>query len=73
MRNNPRDWRFAEIKNLLEYYGFEMRTRGSHCVFVHPDLDQILSIPYARPVLPVYVEKVLEFLDELFEKEGGEV
>lgn len=46
--------------------------RGSHRIFTHPpDLPNLLNVPHAKPVKPVYVRKVVEFLDELSEKRGG--
>lgn len=74
MRCNPRNWRFEEVESLLQFYGFTMRRpkRGSHRIFTHPDLPNLLNVPHAKPVKPVYVRKVVEFLDELSEKRGGE-
>ncbi len=37
MRVNPKGWRYAEVAQVLEAYGFELKSRrGSHCVFKHP-------------------------------------
>lgn len=75
MRLNPRDWRFEQIRSLLEHYGFVMRQPsggGSHAIFAHPDLDFILSIPRARPIKPFYIKRAVQALDDLFEKWGNE-
>ena len=73
MRQNPNGWRFDQVRNLLEFYGFTMRQRpGSHRVFSHPDLNSNLSIPDKNPVKGVYVKKVIGFLDDLLEKRRTE-
>ncbi len=51
---------------MLESAGFTLaRTRGSHHVFTHPQRDRPLVVPYRRPLLPVYVRKALEAIDEV--------
>ncbi len=75
MRHNPRGWRFAQVKRLLEYFGFKARQPSggsSHYVFVHPDIEPILSIKRSDPLKPIYVKEAIKFLDILFEKWRGE-
>lgn len=71
MRSNPRDWRFQQLRNVLEHFGFVVRQPsggGSHAIFSHPDLDFILSVPRARPIKGIYVKQAVSAVDELFEK-----
>ena len=40
MRNNPKGWRFQQLRGLLEHFGFDVRQPsggGSHAIFSHPD------------------------------------
>lgn len=40
---------FADFVRLVESCGFRrQRTRGSHHIFVHPDLPELLSVQEAR-------------------------
>jgi len=43
--SNPQNVRFQEFVTLLEAFGFQLaRTRGSHHIFVHPLVSEIISI-----------------------------
>ncbi len=56
----PKDLRFAELKKILEYYGYVMNSpRGgsSHCTFRKPGCRPI-TIPKHEPVRKAYVEMV---------------
>jgi predicted RNA binding protein YcfA (HicA-like mRNA interferase family) len=45
MINSPKNIRFEEFILLLEAFGFvQNRVRGSHHIFVHDDIIEILSI-----------------------------
>ncbi|NMA82422.1 MAG: hypothetical protein GX962_00975 [Epulopiscium sp.] len=73
MRRNPRDWRYEQIHNLLLSFGFGFRegSKGSHVVFFHAELDEILSIPRARPIKQIYTKNVVKIIDSLLEKRGN--
>lgn len=64
MRNNPRDWRIDDVITVARRHGFEIRNpRGSHVIFCHPGLTEILSIPTRKPVKPVYIRKLVDMID----------
>jgi hypothetical protein len=70
MENNPAgNWTMADIIRLLKSYGCDYRNHGSsHYSFFHPLVAEILTIPYNRPIKPIYVRKVISlvnFIDEL--------
>ncbi|MBF0134784.1 MAG: type II toxin-antitoxin system HicA family toxin [Magnetococcales bacterium] len=66
MRNSARDWRIEEIKTLAERYGMIVRNpRGSHVIFSHPSVTEILSIPAHKPLKPVYIFKLVEMIDTI--------
>ena len=45
VRNNQHNVRFADFCTLLVYFGFQLvRTRGSHHLYQHPDLDEVMNI-----------------------------
>lgn len=66
---------FAELKAILESFGFEMRarqSRGSHRPFSKPGCFIQPSIPEGRgSVLAVYVRKVVQALEECCDAEHG--
>ena len=67
MRNNPRDWRIDDIKAIADRVGIEYRQQGtSHVTFRASD-GQVLSVPAARPIAPVYVRHFLAMIDRLKE------
>ena len=38
--NNPKSARFNEVVSILNAFGFHLsRVRGSHHIFVHPDIE----------------------------------
>lgn len=43
--NSPQNLKFTDFVTLLMAFGFVLeRTRGSHHIFTHPRIDEILSI-----------------------------
>lgn len=66
MRNNPQNWRIDDVERIASYYGFTKRlASGSHVTFAHPLLTDILTIPAHKPIKPVYIKKLLQFIDEV--------
>ncbi len=65
MRNNPRDWRIAKVETLCAAYGIacEKPSSGSHYDVSHPSQVEILTIPCKRPIKPVYIRKLVAFVD----------
>jgi predicted RNA binding protein YcfA (HicA-like mRNA interferase family) len=66
MRANPRDWRIEDLESVAKRHGVQVRkTGGSHFVFLHPDADLAVTVPFKRPIKPVYVIQLLSLLDEI--------
>jgi len=43
--NNNRNIRFSDMLKLVAAYGFELkRINGSHHIFVHPDINEIINL-----------------------------
>jgi predicted RNA binding protein YcfA (HicA-like mRNA interferase family) len=39
------------------------RSGGSHYKIAHPAIAQILTVPFKRPIKPVYIRKLVAFID----------
>lgn len=66
--NNPKGVRFEELDKLLKKYGFQRRQPGggsSHYTYWHPQLPEILTVPYGRPVKAIYVKKAIAAIEKL--------
>ena len=68
MRRNPAgDWTIKDIQRLCERLGWECLPPsggGSHWKVAVPGSDTILTIPAKRPIKPVYIRKLMEFVKE---------
>lgn len=68
MRRNPAgDWTIQDIRKLCDRLGWQCLPPsggGSHWKIVVPGSESILTIPARRPIKPVYVRKLLEFMKE---------
>lgn len=63
--NTSKDFRFDELRKILESYGYEMRGTGSgssHFTFRKPGCRPI-TIPKHEPVKKVYVELVRQVVE----------
>ena len=68
MVNNPKDVNFDDLDKLLKRYGFQRRQpRGgsSHYSYSHPDLQDVLTIPKARPIKAIYVKAALDAIRKI--------
>ena len=57
---------FPDLVNLVEGFGFRLaRTRGSHQVFSHPAVPQLLNLqPAGGQAKPYQVEQFLKLVSE---------
>ena len=66
MRQNPAgDWSIQDIQKLCNGLGWECfppSGGGSHWKVVIPGSEMILTIPAKRPIKPVYIRKLMEFV-----------
>lgn len=66
MRNNPRGWRINQLETVALQHGLTIRqAKGSHMAFDHPTLNRPLIIPVHKPILPVYVRRLVSIIDSL--------
>jgi hypothetical protein len=63
MKQNPRDWRIESVKTVARVYHIEWRQKGtSHVVFIRKD-GKTLPIPAHRPIKPIYIQKLIDFVE----------
>jgi hypothetical protein len=66
MRRNPAaDWRIEDLERVCREHGLLFRAgKGtSHCHAKHPDAREILTIPARKPIKPVYIRKLVRYID----------
>jgi hypothetical protein len=67
MRQNPRsDWKIADVEAL--YKEFDILCKpvsggGSHYKIGHPFMANKLTIPFKKPIKPVYIRQLIAFVD----------
>ena len=70
MRANPRgDWKISDIVALCREFDVlcePMRGAGSHYKVGHPHISRKLTVPFKRPIKPVYIKQLVQFIDELW-------
>ncbi len=74
IQQNPKDVSFADLRGLLEQFGFELeRTRGSHHSFLRlvGGKKTVIVLPYKRPLKEVYVKKALALIAEIVADQQG--
>ena len=65
MRNNPRDWRIAQLQTVAAAYDVAwVHDRGNHCTFRVPKGEK-LTVPAKRPIKPVYIRQFVDLIDTL--------
>jgi hypothetical protein len=69
MRRNPvADWTIADVEAVCREFGVMCRpSRGgsSHYKLGHPRMRRKLTMPFKRPLRPVYIRQLVAFIDEL--------
>lgn len=69
MTRNPRgDWTIADVCRLCEGLGWQCLPPsggGSHWKVAIPGEETILTIPAHRPIKPVYIRKLMEYVEGL--------
>lgn len=68
MRRNPLDWRIEQLQTVARQFGMEVRCEGgSHHVFSHQVVMDLVSVPAHRPIKPVYVRQFVALIDKVKE------
>lgn len=72
MRNNPAgDWSIQGVEAVCREYGllFRLGSGTSHCHAKHPAAREILTIPARRPIKPIYIRKLVRYIEAHGEKQ----
>lgn len=71
MRRNLLDWRIEQLQTVARTVGVAVRCEGgSHHVFSHPVVPDIVSVPAHRPIKPVYVRQFVALVDKVKESQA---
>lgn len=65
MRANPRDWRIEDVRTLCAAFCLDLDgpPGGSHYGVSDPTQERHVTIPFRRPIKPVYIRKLVRFVD----------
>ena len=66
MRRNPAaDWQISDVIEVCRNHGVACvaPSRGSHYKVSHPASQEILTVPFRRPIKPVYIRKLVKLID----------
>jgi hypothetical protein len=67
MRRNPQsDWKIDDVEALCNEFDINCsahRGGSSHYKVSHPQITEILTIPFKRPIKPVYIRNLVKFID----------
>ena len=67
MRSNPRgDWTIRDVEQVCREYDITCappKGGGSHYKISDRGIPSILTVPFRRPIKPVYIRKLVAFID----------
>jgi hypothetical protein len=74
MRANPRNWRIEDVAAICRAFELELDRPpgGSHYGVSSSGRHRHLTVPFARPIKPVYIRQLVQFVDTV-EGERGTV
>lgn len=65
-RNAAGDWTIKDVEAVCHEYAIlcePARGGGSHYKVAHPRIAEKLTIPFKRPIKPIYIRKLVAFID----------
>jgi hypothetical protein len=66
MRRNPKgDWTIKDVERVCRENGLTCRPAtggGSHYKISHPRVKYIQTVPFKRPIKPVYIRLLVSFI-----------
>ena len=67
MKRNPAgDWSIRDVEMICRTHGIDCTPPsggGSHYKISHSSQRQILTVPFRRPIKPVYIRKLVRFIE----------
>lgn len=74
MRKHPQsDWTIRDVVALCREFDISCeppRGGGSHYKVSHRAMAEILTIPFKRPIKPVYIKRLVAFATAVSERDG---
>jgi hypothetical protein len=71
MRRNPRaDWTIEDVEAVCREHGVRCEpSQGGSCHYkiFYSAMSSKLTVPFRRPINPVYIRQLVEFIDEVRE------
>lgn len=71
MRRNPKaNWRIEDVVAVCKEFDVDCTPpkKGSHYKVSHPSQREIWTIPFKRPIKPVYIKDLVAFIDAVRSK-----
>jgi len=69
MKRNPAgDWSIQDVERVCRENGVSCRSPtggGSHYKVSHPSQREILTVPFRRPIKPVYIRMLTRFIERV--------
>jgi hypothetical protein len=69
MRRNPAaDWNIGDVEAVCREFSVECspsRSGSSHYKVKHRSVPEVLTVPFKRPIKPVYIRKLVAFIDKV--------
>jgi hypothetical protein len=67
MKRNPHgDWTIKDVETVCAQHNVSCKPPtggGSHYKVYHPRIDHIQTVPFKRPIKPVYIRRLVRFLE----------
>jgi hypothetical protein len=65
MRANLRDWRIEDVKTLCAAFELDLDRppSGSHYGVSDPTRQRHVTVPFRRPIKPIYIRQLVRFVD----------
>lgn len=71
MRANPRDWRIEDVATVCKAFELDLDRPpgGSHYGVSASGWRHHVTVPFARPIKPVYIRRLVRFIDAVLARE----
>jgi hypothetical protein len=72
MRANPqKGWTIDDVRVVCNAFNVTLRppSGGSHYKVTHDSQRDILTVPHNRPIKPVYIRRLVEFIDAVKDRD----
>lgn len=73
VRNPTGDFSMEDVQSVCRAFGIACETpkRGSHFTISHSSQASILTVPYRRPIKPIYIRLVVAYVRAVRSDHGG--